>query len=179
MLGIPVRYAPYRDLFRHVPHVPQHMLADLYRQADVFVFPTLIEGLGLVVLEAMASGLPVITTPNGPGDVVRDGIDGFVVPIRDSGAITEKLEFLRAHPDRRAEMGRNARERALSFTWKEYRRKVLQFLIESGYRGDSSFGERRSSPPARRIDAGRSEPREFPLKRRRKSAAKDQVVRHG
>ena len=72
--------APYRDTFRHIPHLPQSDLAGLYRQADVFVFPTLIEGLGMVVLEAMATGLPVITTPNGPADVVRDGIDGFVVP---------------------------------------------------------------------------------------------------
>jgi glycosyltransferase involved in cell wall biosynthesis len=95
------------------------------------VFPTLIEGMPLVVLEAMASGLPVITTPNGPGDVVRDGIDGFVVPIRDPGAIIEKLEFLRANPDQRAEMGRNARERALCFTWQAYRRNASRFLVDA------------------------------------------------
>jgi glycosyltransferase involved in cell wall biosynthesis len=131
--GDPEALAPYRNLFHHISHVPQGVLADLYRQADVFVFPTLIEGLGLVVLEAMSSGLTVITTPNGPGDLVRDGIDGFLVPPRDAEAITEKLEFLRSNPERRAQMGRNARQRALSFTWEEYRRKTSSFLLGEGH----------------------------------------------
>lgn len=120
--------SPYRDLFDHVPHLPRSALAERYRQADVFVFPTLIEGMPLVVLEAMASGLPVITTPNGPGDIVRDGIDGFVVPIRDPGAIVEKLEYLRANPERRREMGRNARQRALEYTWRAYQERAIQTL---------------------------------------------------
>lgn len=120
--------APYRHLFEHVPHIPQAELAKHYRDADVFLFPTLIEGLGMVVLEAMASGLPVITTPNGPGDIVRDGIDGFVVPIRDTGAIVEKLEYLRANPDRRREMGLNARQRALKYNWRAYQGRAIQIL---------------------------------------------------
>ncbi len=119
---------PYRHLFEHIPHIPQAELAKKYRDADVFVFPTLIEGLGMVVLEAMASGLPVITTPNGPGDIVRDGIDGFVVPIRDTGAIVEKLEYLRANPDRRREMGHNARQRALEYNWRAYQERAIQTL---------------------------------------------------
>jgi glycosyltransferase involved in cell wall biosynthesis len=92
------------------------------------VFPTLLDGMGLVVLEAMASGLPVITTPNGPGDLVRDGVDGFVVPIRDVDAIIEKLEFLRTHPEERLRMGQNAQERAKEFTWESYKMKVMEFV---------------------------------------------------
>ena len=68
----------------------------MYRAADVFVFPTLVEGLGLVVLEAMACGLPVIVTSRGPDEVVRDGVDGYVVPAGDSTAIIEALERLYA-----------------------------------------------------------------------------------
>ena len=94
----------------------------------MFVFPSLLEGMGLVVLEAMASGLPVITTPNGPGDLVRDGVDGFVVPIRDVDAIVEKLEYLRAHPEDRLRMGQNARERAKEFTWEQYRATTAAFV---------------------------------------------------
>jgi len=120
---------PYRQLFEHVPHMPKAELAEQYRRADVFVFPTLIEGLGIVVLEAMASGLPIITTPNGPGDIVRDGIDGYVVPIRDADAILEKLEFLRANPDLRREMGRNARKRALEYSWSNYRSRISTELL--------------------------------------------------
>ena len=119
---------PYRGLFEHVPHIPQTELMQQYQRADVFVFPSLIEGLGLVVLEAMASGLPVITTPNGPGDIVRDGVDGFVVPIRDPDAIVEKLEYLRANPDRRREMGVNARQRAQEFSWAAYQQRGVEAL---------------------------------------------------
>ncbi len=122
--------APYRDDFTHIPHLPQPELADIYQRADVFVFPTLVEGMGLVVLEAMASGLPVIVTPNGPGEVVRNGVDGFVVPIRDVPAIVDKLEYLRTHPEERLRMGRNARERALSFTWARYQTRVLDLIRE-------------------------------------------------
>ena len=121
-------FAPFRDDFKHIPHVPQADLPEIYRSADVFVFPSLLEGMGLVVLEAMATGLPVITTPNGPGDLVRDGVDGFVVPIRDVDAIVEKLEYLRAHPEERLYMGQNARERAKMFTWEHYRAKVTDFI---------------------------------------------------
>lgn len=121
-------FTPFRDDFKHIPHVPQTDLPQIYRSADVFVFPSLLEGMGLVVLEAMASGLPVITTPNGPGDLVRDGVDGFVVPIRDVDAIVEKLEYLHAHPEERLRMGQNARERAKMFTWMHYRAKVTDFI---------------------------------------------------
>jgi len=119
---------PYRHLFRHIPHVPHSTLREIYREADVFVFPTLVEGMGIVVLEAMASGLPVITTPNGPGDIVRDGVDGFLVPPRDIDVIVDRLELLRANPELCVEMGRNARQRALEFTWLAYRQTVVGHL---------------------------------------------------
>jgi len=113
------------NLFHHIPHVPHAELPEIYRHADVFVFPTLVEGLGIVVLEAMASGLPVITTSNGPGDVVRDGVDGFLVPPRDVNSIIDRLEILRSNPELRAKMGRNARQRAQEYTWKIYRETAV------------------------------------------------------
>lgn len=121
---------PWRHLYRYVPPVSRQELADVFRAADVFVFPTLVEGMPLVVIEAMASGLPVITTPNGSGDIVRNEVDGFLIPARDAVALTEKLNYLRSHPDVRREMGRNARARALAFTWDSYRQKVLGKLKE-------------------------------------------------
>lgn len=88
---------------------------------DVFVFPSLFEGFGLVLLEAMAMGLPVITTPHTAGpDLITDGVEGFIVPVRSSEAIMEKLLLLQHDPDRRAEMSRRARARAAEFTWQHY-----------------------------------------------------------
>jgi len=120
--------AQYSHLFRHVPHLTRPQLADEYRCHDVFVFPTLLEGMPLVVAEAMACGLPVIATANGPDELVRDGVDGFIVPMRDSGAITEKLELLRANPEMRRQMGESAAARARQFTWTAYCQRFQQFL---------------------------------------------------
>ena len=68
-------------------------------------------------LEAMACGLPVITTPNCAA-LVRDGIDGFIVPIRDAQALAEKIDILARDPELRAWMSQNARQRAEEFIGK-------------------------------------------------------------
>jgi glycosyltransferase involved in cell wall biosynthesis len=122
-------YAGYRDLYRHTANVAQKQLPDLMRAADVFVFPTLVEGMPMVVLEAMACGLPVIVTPNGPGDVVRDGVDGFIVPPGDSAAIVERLERLYSDADLRLEMGRNARQQAEKWSWSRYATSAAETVL--------------------------------------------------
>ena len=96
----------------------------------MFVLPTLIEGMPLVVLEAMACGLPVIVTANGPGDIVRDGIDGFVIPERDADAICDRLDWLHRHPALRAEMGQRAAQRAREFSWAAYASKARRVLSD-------------------------------------------------
>ncbi len=104
------------------PH--QEILAEMAAH-DVFVFPSLFEGFGLVLLEAMAMGLPVITTAHTAGpDIIHDGVEGFIVPIRDSVAIAERLELLHREPERRAEMARQARRRAHEYTWENYERTL-------------------------------------------------------
>jgi len=119
---------PWAHLFHHVPHQTRAALAERYRQSHVFVFPTLVEGMPLVVLEAMACGLPVIVTANGPAGIVRDGVDGFIVPQRDPDAVLQKLELLYADRDRAAAIGRNAARRATEFSWQAYATGVMQHL---------------------------------------------------
>ena len=125
-------YAPYHDLFRHTPNVAQKQLPALMHAADVFVFPTLVEGMPMVVLEAMACGLPVIVTPNGPGDVVRDGVDGFIIPPNDPDALVDRLERLYADPQLRLEMGQNARRQAEKWTWARYAQTAATTVLELG-----------------------------------------------
>jgi glycosyltransferase involved in cell wall biosynthesis len=122
-------YRRFAGLFEHVPNVPHARLPQLFRTADVFVLPTLVEGMPLVVLEAMASGLPVIVTPNGPAEVVRDGVDGYVVPIRDSEAIAARLDTLYRSPELRREMGRNARLRAEQWSWQRYAKAAADVAL--------------------------------------------------
>ena len=88
---------------------------------DVFVFPSLFEGFGLVLLEAMAMGLPIITTPHTAGpDLITDAVEGFIVPIRSAVGIAEKLDLLRREPERRTAMAERAQARAQEFTWEQY-----------------------------------------------------------
>lgn len=85
-------------------HTPEKYL----REASVFVFPSLTEGFGRITLEAMASGLPVITTEHATG-MVENGTTGYIVPIRDAKALAEKIQYLYDHPEVRERMGKEAR----------------------------------------------------------------------
>lgn len=121
----------YKDVFRYVPSVPHASLNEYYSSANVLVFPSLVEGFGLVLLEAMACGIPVITTPNTAGsDILTDGVEGFIVPIRDVEALKEKLEWCYSHPQELASMGQAARRRAEQLTWELYRHKLASRVQE-------------------------------------------------
>lgn len=115
--GLPQRY---QRGVRHLSHMPRSELAQTLANGDVFVFPTLLEGMPLTVVEAMAAGLPVIATRNGPDQIVRDGIDGFLVPDRDPAAIAERLERLYADRELRCWMGENAKRRAQEYGWSRF-----------------------------------------------------------
>jgi glycosyltransferase involved in cell wall biosynthesis len=117
--------AGYRDVFRHVPSVPHTSLNEYYNSANILVLPSLVEGLALVQLEALACGIPIITTPNAGGsDIITDSVEGFIVPIRDVEALKEKLEWCYSHPQELAEMGRAARRKAEQLTWGLYRQRL-------------------------------------------------------
>ncbi len=127
MIGSQAAFASYRDAFRHLSHVPYHEVHALYQDADVFVYPSLHEGSAFVTYEALASGLPVVTTPNA-GSVVREGEEGFVVPIRDVDALVERIERLRRDEDLRRAMSVKARARAEQFTWGHYRARLCGLI---------------------------------------------------
>ncbi|MDY7013615.1 MAG: glycosyltransferase family 4 protein [Cyanobacteriota bacterium] len=121
----------YQDAFNYIPSVPHASLQEYYNRADVFVFPSLVEGLALVLLEAMACGLPIITTTHSGGsDIITDGVEGFIIPIRDAIALEEKLEWCYSHPAELAEMGRAARRKAEVLTWELYRERLRDCIAE-------------------------------------------------
>ena len=113
-----LRHQPRR--FRHITPRAQEMPA-VYHSADVLVLPSLLEASPSVVLDAMASGLPVIVTPNAGVDAVRHGIEGFVVPLRSSEVIAARLEQLAQDVALRRRIGAAARARSLEFTWQAFR----------------------------------------------------------
>jgi glycosyltransferase involved in cell wall biosynthesis len=116
--------AEYHGGYRWLGALPASELRRCYRRSDAFVFPSLAEGSARVTYEAMASGLPLVVTPNS-GSVARDGVDGFVVPARDVDALCERVRGLHASPDARRAMG--AQGRALierRYTWRHYHQRL-------------------------------------------------------
>lgn len=97
-------------------------LKELYRSANVFCLPSIEEGFAQVLLQAMASGLPVVTTDvAGGAELVRAGENGRVIPVDDPDALAAALSDLTADPERAWEMGRRARHHIeTSFRWSHY-----------------------------------------------------------
>jgi len=118
-------YNRYKDdtTIRHVGFVNDP--ETLYRESSLFVLPSIVEGSAKVTYEAMASGLPVIVTPNA-GSVSRDGVDGYIVPIRNVEALIEKIKTLYEDKELRQEMGKNARKWMEQHTWDHHRSKMIK-----------------------------------------------------
>lgn len=106
---------------------PRQEMRRHYEWADLFVLPSICEGSATVNYEALAAGLPVITTSNA-GSVVRDGIEGFIVPIRDAAALAARIDLLAANPGLLAHMAQRARERAAEYSWERYGERLAETL---------------------------------------------------
>jgi len=90
-----------------------------YNTSDVFVFPSLNEGMSNNMLEAMASGMPIIMTPTGGAEeLIKDGVNGYIVKFKDSADIAEKLEKLINNPELCKKMGEESRKIAENMSWK-------------------------------------------------------------
>ena len=87
-----------KNMTYHGP-VNRDLTEHFYRNADLFVLPTLSDGFALTQLEAMAHGLPVIATPN-CGEVVTDGTDGLIVPSSDPNALAEAFQLILQDPEK-------------------------------------------------------------------------------
>lgn len=110
-------------------------MGKVYNSCSVYVQPSVTEGFGIPVLEAMAYARPVIVTEGaGACELVNDGKEGFIVPIRDPNAIKEKIEYFHDNPKEIQRMGKNARKKAEKYTWKiiedKYQKLIQEVLNE-------------------------------------------------
>jgi glycosyltransferase involved in cell wall biosynthesis len=97
------------DGVKFLGSVPNSELRELYSRASVFVLPSIEEGFGMVLGEAMACGCPVIASTNtGASELISDGTEGFIVPIRSPEVIADRLQQLADEPELRHRMGRAA-----------------------------------------------------------------------
>jgi glycosyltransferase involved in cell wall biosynthesis len=104
-------------------------LPDLLRKCDVLVFPSYCEGFAMVILEALASGMPVITTEATAGpDLINDNEEGRLIPSGNLDALCEAMQEFAREPDRLESMGRAARRCAERFSWDAYGDRWQQIL---------------------------------------------------
>jgi len=107
--------------------VPRVKIRGEFAVADVLVLPSLAEGSAETTYEALACGVPVVTTPEA-GSVVRDGIDGRIVPSRDPEALANAIAEIVEDRQKRERMSRAARDRAHDYTWERYGERLLAAL---------------------------------------------------
>ena len=110
-----------------IGHVPQSELKSLMSKSHVMVLPSIEEGFGMVLAQAMACGCPVIASQNtGAEDLYHDGDAGFIVPVRDTDALTQRLQQLADQPALRQHMGQRALAQVQSMGgWDSYGDKAL------------------------------------------------------
>jgi len=117
--------------YEWIETTPHGKVLELMREHDVLVFPTLTDGFGLVILEAMSQGTVVISTPNSAApDVIEDGKSGLIVPIRNADSIAAALTRFHEDRDYLAQMSEAARRTAEEFTWESYRTQWSEAISE-------------------------------------------------
>ncbi|MCD4841465.1 MAG: glycosyltransferase family 4 protein [Methanosarcinales archaeon] len=125
-LSVELKISDSVDLKGYVSH---DRIADIYKSSDVFVLPSLNEGMSNALLEAMGTGLPVIVTDTGGTHELIDG-NGIIVPMGDSNAIAEAIRGLMNDPDTRMRMGTRSREIAEQMGWSTVSEAYLRLYEE-------------------------------------------------
>jgi glycosyltransferase involved in cell wall biosynthesis len=141
-------FKPLAGLVKVRPSVSHAELLAAYQTADLFVFPSVAEGFAQVLLEALACGLPILsTTHTAAPDLVEEGKEGFVVPPRRPDLIAERIEWALGHRRELHSMRAAARARAERFTHQRFREGVVAAV--------HSFAERSAAAGTAYMELGR------------------------
>jgi glycosyltransferase involved in cell wall biosynthesis len=149
-------FNPFAGKVEVRPSVSAEELLAAYRQADLFVFPSVAEGFGQVLLESLACGLPVLSTDRTAApDLIDEGVDGFVVESRRPDLLAARIDWAASHRKELAAMSDAARRKAQQFTWQRFRhgvaRTVAEFMAAEDRCNQSAnnrFGARRAERAA-------------------------------
>ncbi len=145
-MQLPAKFlSDFAGMYEHIERVPRDQLSNIYASARALLFPSLAEGFGLVITEAMSHGVPVLTTWNtGADGLVTPFVDGILVPAADQDALTDAMDWALGHAVQLEEMGRRARARVARRTWDHYRREFADAV--RGILADEE-AESPSTPP--------------------------------
>jgi glycosyltransferase involved in cell wall biosynthesis len=130
-------FAPeYRGQVEVTPFIKREDMPAMYAKHDIFVFPSLVEGMPLTLLEAMATGMPVVTT-NGSGmsDIIEDEFNGLLVGPADAAALAQAVERLCRSVELRKQLGLAGRETVRRYTWEDVTKKLEKVLVLAAQNG--------------------------------------------
>lgn len=123
--------AKYDGSFQYLGRMDQREVIREMHRAHVLVLPSVFEGFGLVIPEAMATGMPVIASTNSIGpEIIRDGQDGFVLAPDDVEGLAGKLDWLAHHRREAVEMGQEAAKRAHALSWEVHATRLSEIIAE-------------------------------------------------
>jgi glycosyltransferase involved in cell wall biosynthesis len=112
--------------------VPKQEMDSLYSDSDVLLFPTLCDGFGMVVTEALAHGVPVVTTPRaGANMLIEDGINGLRVEAGNADCLADALQWCVANKEKLRAMRPACLETARTWNWARYRRRIGEIVAET------------------------------------------------
>jgi glycosyltransferase involved in cell wall biosynthesis len=118
------RYAS-NGKFHLMGYIPD--ISDFYNGLSAYIQPSVSEGFGMEVIESASYGRPIICSDGaGASDFIEDGSNGFVVPKRDPKAISDKIQYFKRNPNEIIRMGKNARSKAIDYSWEKIRDKYCQ-----------------------------------------------------
>ncbi len=138
-------FAPYRSQIAINVSVGAADLVRAYQTADLFVFPSVGEGFGQVLLESLACGLPILsTTHTAAPDLIEDGVQGFIVEPRRPDLLAERVDWSIRNRNELLWMGEQARIRAEHFTWQRFRQAAAAAV------GDYLCAEQMQQHPLKR-----------------------------
>jgi glycosyltransferase involved in cell wall biosynthesis len=119
----------FSGLYEHVAPMPRAQLQNEYARAQALILNALADGFGLVFLEAMSLGTPVLVSRNsGAEGFLSDGGEARLFDYGDDDGLMAALDWSLTHPKQLGEMGRRARQKAASWTWVDYRREFAKWI---------------------------------------------------
>jgi starch synthase len=131
MVGRGKALEQYRGIYTYLGRLDQKDVIREMQRCHVLVLPSVFEGFGLVIPEAMATGMPVIASTHTAGpEIIREGIDGFVLSPNDVAGLATRLSWLASHRTEVAFMGRAATERANEYSWDAHTNRTQSLLEE-------------------------------------------------
>ncbi len=130
-------FAPeVRDQVCVIPFISREDILSVYAAHDIFVFPSLVEGMPLTLLEAMATGMPVVTTnTSGMADIVEDEFNGLLVQAAEAEGLARTIERLCHSTELRKRLGLEGQRTARRYTWEQITEKLEKVLILAAQNG--------------------------------------------